>query len=44
MFARKLVYYYQQSNGLPLLSYDLVQEQNSTFTVPLQRTLQHIQE
>ncbi|TWW73869.1 interferon regulatory factor 4a isoform X1 [Takifugu flavidus] len=42
VFARKLVYYYQQSHHLH--SYDPVQEQNTSLTVPLQRTLQHIQE
>lgn len=43
VFARKLVYYYQQSDGLHLHSYDPLQEQN-TFSHPLQRTLQYIQQ
>lgn len=43
VFARKLVYYYQQSDGLHLHSYDPLQEQN-TLNYPLQRGLQYIQQ
>uniref|UniRef100_A0A3B4ZC94 Interferon regulatory factor 4-like n=1 Tax=Stegastes partitus TaxID=144197 RepID=A0A3B4ZC94_9TELE len=46
VFARKLVYYYQQNNGHYLRAYDHIQEQNASPTVdyPSQRPLQHIQE
>uniref|UniRef100_A0A3Q3KI95 IRF tryptophan pentad repeat domain-containing protein n=1 Tax=Monopterus albus TaxID=43700 RepID=A0A3Q3KI95_MONAL len=46
VFARKLVYYYQQNNGHYPRAYDHVQEQNASPTdgYPPQRSLQHIQE
>ncbi|XP_071782579.1 interferon regulatory factor 4a isoform X1 [Centroberyx gerrardi] len=46
MFARKLVYYYQQNSGHYLRGYDHIQEQETSPTVnyPAQRPLQHIQE
>ncbi|XP_047446628.1 interferon regulatory factor 4a isoform X4 [Mugil cephalus] len=46
VFARKLVYYYQQNNGHYLRAYDHIQEQNAppTADYPSQRPLQHIQE
>ncbi|GLD74674.1 interferon regulatory factor 4-like isoform X1 [Lates japonicus] len=46
VFARKLVYYYQQNNGHYPRGYDHVPEQNTATTIdyPSQRPLQHIQE
>ncbi|XP_005476429.1 interferon regulatory factor 4a isoform X2 [Oreochromis niloticus] len=47
LFARKLVYYYQQNNGHYLRSYEHIQEQNTSPTIDYpssQRPLQHIQE
>ncbi|XP_074544886.1 interferon regulatory factor 4a isoform X2 [Halichoeres trimaculatus] len=46
VFAKKLVYYYQQNNGHYLRAYDHGQEQNTPPTIdyPTQRPLQHIQE
>lgn len=46
MFARKLVYYYQQHNSHYLRAYDHIQEQSTSLTIdyPSQRPLQHIQE
>uniref|UniRef100_A0A3B4YKM5 Interferon regulatory factor 4a n=1 Tax=Seriola lalandi dorsalis TaxID=1841481 RepID=A0A3B4YKM5_SERLL len=47
VFARKLVYYYQQNSGHYLRGYDHIQEQNTSspaIDYPSQRPLQHIQE
>ncbi|XP_072219989.1 interferon regulatory factor 4a isoform X2 [Leuresthes tenuis] len=46
VFARKLVYYYQQNTGHYLRAYDHIQEQNTSPTIDYaaQRPLQHIQE
>uniref|UniRef100_A0A3P9M2V0 Interferon regulatory factor 4a n=1 Tax=Oryzias latipes TaxID=8090 RepID=A0A3P9M2V0_ORYLA len=46
MFARKLVYYYQQNAGHYPRTYDHIPEQNtpSAIDYPSQRPLQHIQE
>lgn len=46
VFARKLLFYYQQNNGPYLRTYDHVQDQNSppTTDYPSQRPAQHIQE
>ncbi|MED6264932.1 hypothetical protein CHARACLAT_020248 [Characodon lateralis] len=46
MFAKKLVYYYQQNPGHYLRAYDHIQEQNTSPTIdyPSQRPIQHIQE
>ncbi|KAM8839706.1 interferon regulatory factor 4a isoform 1-T1 [Synchiropus picturatus] len=46
MFARKLVYFYQQNNSHYLRAYDHIQEQNSSPTIDCssQRSLQQIQE
>ncbi|KAM4552616.1 interferon regulatory factor 4a isoform 1-T2 [Odontesthes bonariensis] len=46
VFARKLVYYYQQNTGHYLRAYDHIQEQNTSPTTDYaaQRPLQHIQE
>ncbi|XP_030015285.1 interferon regulatory factor 4a isoform X2 [Sphaeramia orbicularis] len=46
VFARKLMYYYQQNNGHYLRAYDHIQEQNTSPVIdyPPQRPLQHIQE
>ncbi|KAM3604948.1 uncharacterized protein V6R79_018536 [Siganus canaliculatus] len=46
VFARKLVYYYQQNNSHYLRAYEHIQEQSPSLTIdyPSQRPLQHIQE
>lgn len=49
VFAKKLVYYYQQNNGHYLRGFDHIQEQSTntaspTTDYPAQRPLQHIQE
>ncbi|XP_029380447.1 interferon regulatory factor 4a isoform X2 [Echeneis naucrates] len=46
VFARKLVYFYQQNNAHYLRGYDHVQEQSTSpaISYPSQRPLQHIQE
>ncbi|XP_056277151.1 interferon regulatory factor 4a [Pseudoliparis swirei] len=46
VFARKLVYYYQQNNGHYLRALDHIQDQNTSTTndYPPLRPLQHIQE
>ncbi|XP_014855988.1 PREDICTED: interferon regulatory factor 4-like [Poecilia mexicana] len=46
MFAKKLVYYYQQNTGHYLRAYDHIQEPNTAPAIdyPPQRPIQHIQE
>uniref|UniRef100_A0A3B5M8X1 Interferon regulatory factor 4a n=1 Tax=Xiphophorus couchianus TaxID=32473 RepID=A0A3B5M8X1_9TELE len=46
MFAKKLVYYYQQNTGHYLRAYDHIQEPNTAPAIdyPPQRPVQHIQE
>ncbi|KAM9845251.1 interferon regulatory factor 4a [Aulostomus maculatus] len=46
VFARKLLYYYQQNNGHYLRAFEHIQEQSAPPTIdyPSQRPLQHIQE
>uniref|UniRef100_A0A2I4CWA0 Interferon regulatory factor 4a n=1 Tax=Austrofundulus limnaeus TaxID=52670 RepID=A0A2I4CWA0_AUSLI len=46
VFAKKLMYYYQQNTGHYLRTYDHIQEQNSSSSIDYasQRPLQHIQE
>uniref|UniRef100_A0A3Q2QQ60 Interferon regulatory factor 4a n=1 Tax=Fundulus heteroclitus TaxID=8078 RepID=A0A3Q2QQ60_FUNHE len=46
VFAKKLIYYYQQNSGHYLRAYDHMQEQNTPPTIdyPSQRPIEHIQE